>query len=360
MRNKITFLMLLAFTALTFVWCNENDDIPEETTAAFSYIINYGSFSGAKSTITAFNAKVDTISNNHYKAINGVDIISNVQHAVHFNNNIYFSGNNADEIFWVDEETFEQNENGISADIVKPRFCIGSGDYLYVSCWGGDIWTDNTLSYIAKVNITSNTVEKKISLHGGPEGMAIANNKLYATLNYKDSVAVIDLTNDAISYIETPAVSSYFIKDNNNNLYVSLLSTFSKPSEKTGLGYINTSNDVLEATYNLAGISSSYVNIMSANSDFSKIYVMTSAYDADWNLSGAVATFDVASSGFESNMFVEGVAGLNGVACSNDDVFCFVAESVTGNGTANLYDADGTLIKTHETGIAPFMLLNVE
>jgi hypothetical protein len=116
----------------------------------------------------------------------------------------------------------------------------------------------------------------------------------------------------------------------------------------------------LEATYDLGGVSTSYVNILTPNNDFSKLYVMTSTYDENWNLSGAVATFDVASKSFENKPIVEGIAGLNGVAYYNDNVFCFVAESVTGNGMAKTYSADGTFIKDYETGIAPFILLTVE
>ena len=134
-------------------------------------------------------------------------------------------GNNPDELLWVDAETFSQTENSVSTDIVKPRFGVGYGNYLYISCWGGDIWLDENISYIAKYNMTSQTVEEKIALPGGPEGMVIANNKLYTALNYKDSVAVVNLATDEISYIETPAVTSYFLKDNRDNLYVSLVST---------------------------------------------------------------------------------------------------------------------------------------
>ena len=338
------------------------DSISQTVTVSpvLSYIINYGSFSGDKTTISAYNKYADELTNSYYKSVNGVDMISNVQYAYNFNNNIYLLGNNADQLFWVNNKTFEQTQNAITTDIVKPRYCVGKDDYLYVSCWGGDIWADETLSYIAKVNLTTNTVEGKIALPGGPEGLAIANNKLYAALNYKDSVAVVDLSNEAISYIETSAVSSFFVKDNSDNLYVSLVSTFSDYSDKTGLGYINTTTDELEATYDLAGVSTSYVNIIASNNDFSKLYVMTSAYDANWNLTGAVATFDVAAKSFDSDMLVEGVSGLNGVAFNNDKVFCFVSESVTGNGLAKTYSADGTFVKEYETGIAPFMLLAVE
>ena len=195
---------------------------------------------------------------------------------------------------------------------------------------------------------------------GGPEGLAIVNNKLYAALNYKDSVAVMDLDGEEFEYIETPAVSSYFIKDNSDNLYVSLVSTYSDYSENAGIGYINTTSDVLEEVYNLDGVSTSYVNILAANKDFSKLYVMTSAYDANWNLSGAVASFDVDSKTFDSDNLVEGVSGLNGIGHYNDKVFTFVSESATGSGKAVVYNADGTEDASFDTGIAPFMLLTVE
>lgn len=328
--------------------------------ADLGYIINYGSFSGDKSTITAYDKYADEVTNGFYKEVNGVDLVSNVQYAYDFNGNIYLMGNNADGISWVDNKTFEQTNNAITTDIVKPRYCVGEGDYLYVSCWGGDIWTDQSLSYIAKVNLSTKAVEKKIALPGGPEGLAIANNKLYAALNYKDSVAVIDLGSEAVSYIETPAVTSFFQKDNSGNLYVSLVSTYSNFSTEAGIGYINTSNDELEATYKLDGVSSSYVDILEPNADFSKLYVMTSAYDANWNLSGAIAVFDVASGAFESNMIVEGVTGMNGVGFMNDQIFCFVSESTTSNGKAVTYQTDGTKVKEYETGISPFMLLTVD
>lgn len=360
MKNKIKFLMLFAFAASVFASCNDDDVIPEPTEPTVSYIINYGDYVGAKSTVTSFSKETDEVTTDYYENVNGVAMVSNVQHAFSFNNRIYFLGNSSDQLFWVDGATFEQSENAITTDIVKPRYGVGNGNYIYVSCWGGDIWADETTSYIAKINLTTKAVEKKIAIPGGPEGLAIAKNKLFAALNYKDSVAVVDLTNDAISYIETPAVTSYFVKDKSENLYVSLVSTYSDFSDKTGIGYINTTSNELEATYDLAGVSTSYVNILAANNDLTKLYVMTSAYDENWNLSGAVATFNMNTNSFDPNNLVTGIAGLNGIAFYNDNVFCFVAESVTGNGSAQIYTSEGALVTKFETGIAPFMLLTVE
>ena len=363
MKNKIKIkiLLLLAVTAVLLASCSddeENEPLPTEPSV--SYIVNYGSYSGDKSSITAFNKETGDVTYSYFEKVNGVPMVSNVQHALNHNGVIYFMGNNSDQIFAVDANTFQQNVDGISDGIVKPRYAVADGNYLYVSCWGGDIWADESLSYIAKVNTVNGTVEKQIALPGGPEGLAIVNEKLYAALNYKDSIAVMDLGTEDFGYIETPAVSSYFIEDKSGNLYVSLVSTYSDYSESAGIAHINTASDELENVYKLEGVSTSYVNILTANDDFSKLYVMTSAYDANWNLSGAVAVFDVATKTFESENLVEGVAGLNGIAYYNDRVFTFVSESVTGSGTAVLYNEDGTEDTNFNTGIAPFMLLTAE
>ncbi len=360
MKNISGILLLLIFFIAAFTSCTHDDPEPLPTEPAVSYIVNYGDYAGAKSTITAFDKETGTITNNYYENVNGVSLVSNIQHAFSYNGNIYMLGNNPDELFWVDGQTFEQHENGLSTDIVKPRFGAASGNYLYVSCWGGDIWADESVSYIAKVNLATKSVEEKISLPGGPEGLAVAHNKLYAALNYKDSVAVMDLNSEEISYIETPAVTSYFVKDKSDNLYVSLVSTYSDYSENTGLGYINTASDELEATFPLEGVSTSYVNILAPDFNFDKLYVMTSAYDASWNLYGAIAVFDVNTKSFESDFLVEEIAGANGIATYNDQVFSFIAESVTANGSVKTYQPDGTFVREFGTGKAPFLLLTVE
>lgn len=361
MKNKIKILLLLAITAVMFASCSDDDENePLPTEPSVSYIVNYGSYSGDKSSITAFDKETGDVTYTYFEKINGVPMVSNVQHALSYNGIIYFMGNNSDQVFAVDGNTFQQNVDGISEGIVKPRYAVAQGIYLYVSCWGGNIWDDQSLSYIAKLNTINGQVEKQIPLPGGPEGLAIANDKLYAALNYKDSIAVMDLGSERFEYIETPAVSSFFIEDKSGNLYVSLVSTSSNYSENTGIGYINTSTDELEAVYNLDGVSTSYVNILAANNDFSKLYVMTSAYDANWNLSGAVAVFDVATKTFDAENFVEGISGINGIAYYNDKVFTFISESVTGSGKAVVYNTDGTEDTNFKTGIAPFMLLTVD
>ncbi len=330
------------------------------TVSEFSYVINYGGYSGEKTTISLYDKVTDEITNGYFTYVNGKHMVSNVQYAYNYKGKVYFMGNNVDQINYVDATSFKQNENGITDGIVKPRYCVGDDNYLYVSCWGGDIWTDTSLSYIAKIDLTTNTVVGRFDLPGGPEGLAIVNGKLYAALNYDTKIAVIDLSSEAISYITTPAVSSYFIKDANDNLYVSLVNTYSNPTTEDGLGYINTTTDEL-TTYKLSGVSSTYANILAADKSFSKLYVMTTAYDANWNLTGAIAVFDVATKTFESTNFAEGLAGLNGIAVNSltDNVYSFIAPGATQAGKVNVYTSDATFVKELDCGISPIMMFDI-
>lgn len=330
--------------------------------ANFAFVINYGSYTGGKSTISAFNVYSADMQNGYYKTVNGVDKVSNIQYAYHYQGNIYFMDNNVDGLSWVDSKSFEQTSNAVTAGINKPRNCVGNGDYLYVSCWeSDDIFGGNIeISYIAKVDLNTMEVVNKISVHGGPEGLEIVGDKLYAALTFKNAIAVIDLASENVTYVDTTARTTNFEKDGQNNLYVTLTRDWDDYVTQTGIGYFNTSTDQLEETYPLDGVGTSYDNVIEPNADFSKLYVMSSGYDANWNVSGNIAVFDVATKSFETNNFVEGISGINGVGFYNNKVLCFISEAVTGNGKMQNYNIDGTLDSEYETGIAPFMLLTVE
>ncbi len=361
MKTRLLLFMALSLI-VTFTSCDPESPVNPDAGKGTNYIINYGSYSGDKGSVSLFDTEKDTVTNRHYETVNSVPMTSNSQYAYQVNDEVYFMGNNADQIFWVDAKTFEQMANGVTSDnLVKPRYCVADGNTLYISCWGGDIWSDESISYITKFNLSTKKVEGTISLPGGPEGLAIAHGNLYAALNYKDSVAVINLNDDKISYIVTPAVSSYLIKDKNDNLYVSLISTYSDFSTETGIGHINTNDNTLEL-YKKDGIAGAYANILSFNNDQTKLYVMTSSYDANWNLKGSIEVFDVASMKFEGTPFISDVSSINGLAVdpSTDNVVCFISESTTAGGLMRTYKTDGTFVKEYKTGISPFMMLNVK
>lgn len=360
MKTKITFLALTIISVI-FMSCDPDENPAPDVVSGSIYIINYGSYSGDKGGISLFNLSDSTVTNDYFESVNGISSVSNIQYAYQVNDKVYFMGNNPDQVFSVDEKTFIQSENGITSDdLVKPRYCVADGNTLYVSCWGGDIWADPSVSYITKIDLSTNTVTGKIDLDGGPEGLAIANGKLYAALNYDKKIAVIHLSDENITYIDVPAVSSYFVKDEDNNLYVSFMNSYSIASDKEGIGLINTNTDQL-TVYELSGVSASYVNMMAISNDKSKLYVMTSAYDENWNLSGAIRIFNTNTKTFEASPLVSGVLGLNGMSVDkfSGDIYYFVAENATSNGKMLAIKPSGTFIKEYETGISPFMMVTL-
>ncbi len=325
--------------------------------ADLAYIINYGSYSGDKATISAYDKYAGAVINEYYTSVNGVSLVSNVQYAYNYNGKLYMMGNNSDQVLWVDSRSFEQTANAITDGIVKPRCCTAKDDYLYVSCWGGSVWSDPTVSYLAVVNLNTKELEKTIPLQYGPEGVEIVGNKLYAALNYTNKVAVVDLSTDAITYIDLPEgnIPSYFEKDANGNLYVVLGIAYGDNTTQTGIGFINTTTDSFEERYDLDGVSSmNYVDVIEFNADFSRLYVVTTGGYLE---PGGVAVFDVASKSFEAEKVVDNITGINGIGFYNDQLFCFLSESATIAGKVKVYNESGTEQAEYGTGIAPFMLV---
>lgn len=359
MRKLFKYALLSLFLGSFIAACDEEDpDLFPSEKIKGCYVINYGCYGKGGASVSRFNYDTDEVIVDYFKNQNdGLELLSNIQFAGEYNDSIYLMGNESDQVITVNP-LFVQNQTGATGSLAKPRFFAGTGDYLYISCWGTNPdWSEMPDTYIAKFNTTTNSVEKTIALPGGPEGLAIVNGKLYAALNYKDSIAVIDLSTEAITYIATPAVSSYFLKDGNNNLYVSLVSTWADYSAQAGLGYINTSTNTLEHTYQLDGISTGYSQILSGNADLSKIYVLASAWveeaDGNWVQKGAAYTFDVATGTF--SVFASNLTGANGISANpaNNDVYVLTGVSTTEGGTIKIFGEDGTFKKELSCGISP-------
>lgn len=359
MKRYFYYLIVLLFLSAVFTGCNEedepNDPFPGDVVEG-CYIINYGSFGSGGASISKYDYNADEITNFYYQSQNGgKELLSNIQYGYEYNDQVFLMGNETDQLINLNP-LFEQTLNGVTDGIEKPRFCIGEGDYLYISCWGDNPdWTDMPDTYIAKYNIVTNSVEQTIPMPGGPEGLAISNGKLYVALNYVNQVGVVELIDETVSFITTPAASSYFLKDKDGNLYFTMLSTYADPADETGLGLINTTNDSVENMFLLDNVSTSYGSMLQANTGFTKIYLVTSAYDANWNLTGAVHVFDVAGKAFDETPFVSDIAGISGISVNpaNNDIYVFAAQSTTGIGLMMIYNQNGDPVKNIEVGASP-------
>ena len=111
----------------------------------------------------------------------------------------------------------------------------------------------------------------------------------------------------------------------------------------------------METFYSLENVSTNYGSMLQSDKFFTKIYVVTSAFDENWNITGAVSVFDVAAKSFDDNPFVSDVSGISGISVNpiNNDVYIFSAESTVGIGMMDIYDLEGNYLKNYEVGASP-------
>lgn len=358
--KKMNFLSwaFIALTMFSFTACDDDDEkekVDNDLKGNVALIANYGMFNGGNGEFTAYNISKDIVFDNVYQSINGVEFNSKIQHMALYNDKLYIVSNSGDKIDIINAQSLKQEMNPIT-DVENPRFIVVDGNTAYVSCYGATPdFSTMADSYIAKIDLNSNTVVKKIEVPGGPEGLAIANGKLYAAINYANKVAVVNLLTDEVSYIEMPAVTSYFAADDADNLYVTMVNTYSNPTTEDGIAYINTQDNSVE-TYTFNGISTNYASIISFNADKTALYVVASSWvenEGEWTLSGSVLKFDVASKTFTT--LFDNIAGLNGIATnpSNDDIYVLTAPDATTDGKVEIYSCDKQKKKEFAAGLSP-------
>lgn len=346
--------LFIAIIAIVFVSCDDDNDdpIPKKVYNKVAYVVNYGTYSGSKSEISIYEIDSTRITNNAYKTANSVDFTSNIESMAIYKDIAYFMSNNGDKIDIVNAKTLQAIGNPISTDITKPRHFVAEGNTAYISCWGNVVdWSAMANSYIAKIDLVTKTVTK-IALPGGPEGVIIENNKLYAGLCTSAKVAVIDLKTEAISYIDVSAVPQQFVKDVDGNIWVSLVSKYSVPfsADKLGLAVINPITNRVTTKVDFSEIGSNgFIHI---SADKRTVYAL--GKEAWPGTASTIYSIDVASKTLSSTALISGT-NFNGFNVNHDDdnIYVLISPSTADNGTLKIYNSIGVLLDEETTGIAP-------
>ena len=345
-------MLFVALFAITFVSCEKENPPPEKVFSKVAYVVNYGSYSGSKSEISIYDTDSSSITHDAYKAANSVDFTSNIESMSIHEDIAYFMSNNGDKIDIVDAKTLQASVNPISTDITKPRYFTADGNTAYISCWGDvDDWSVMANSYIAKIDLTTNAVTK-IALPGGPEGVTIIGNKLYAALTTTKKIAVIDLSSNDISYINTLAIPYHFVVDDAGYLWASMVSTYTVPVglDSVGLTQIDPANNEVVANVNFSSIGSSgFIHI---SSDKKTVYAL--GKEAWPGTASTIYSIDAPSQTLSSGALISGEKFNGfGVNPENDNIYVFISPSTTENGSLKIYNSSGSLIDEEVTGISP-------
>ncbi len=346
---KLKFAFIITLFAFLFVSCNKDDDDKQTKKSDVAYIANFGGFGKADGTISAYDIEKKEITNNAYKAANGVELAAGPQSLATYDSKVYVVCNAADKIDVLDAKDLKALSNPLSKDLVNPRYFVAKGNYGYVSCWGNVLdWTKIENSYIAKINLSDNSIEK-IAVPGGPEGLMIIDNNLYISSNAKNQIAVMNLSNNELSYIHTSAIPKHFVNVEDGKLYASLVGTYSVPfpADSVGIGVVDLGSKKMNTLINMPGISGN----LSKSKDNKTIYTYTT--EADW-VTCNFKSVDVSSDSYKVENLITGQSftGFE-INPDNGDVYLLISPDATKAGSMKIYDKSGSLKEEMETGIYP-------
>lgn len=353
MKKIRNFMFFVAVTATVFVSCtkDDEDDLSKEYSKV-AYIVNYGNYSGSKSEISIYDTDSSSITHDAYKAANSVDFTSNIESMSIHEDIAYFMSNNGDKIDIVDAKTLVASVNPISTDITKPRYFAAEGNTAYISCWGDvNDWSVMANSYIAKIDLSTKAVTK-IALPGGPEGVIITGDKLYAALITTKKIAVIDLLSNDISYINTLAIPYHFVIDEDGYLWASMVSTYTVPVglDSVGLTQIDPATNRVLANVNFSSIGSNgFIHI---SSDKKTVYVF--GKEAWPGTASTIYSVDVTSHTLSNSALISGEKFNGfGVNPENDNIYVLISPGATEKGSLKIYNSEGSLLDEEETGVCP-------
>ncbi len=352
--NNFTFITALA-AILFFSSCDNNgsDDIPKKTGVV---VVNQGNFGKGNGTLSFYDEELKTITNDILAEANsGAALGSIIESVQQHDGTGYLVCNAADKIEFFDINNFKFLANPVT-NITAPRYMVVNGDRAYITCYGP--WDANWMlseSYLAVMNLTTNTIIDSLACGYGPEGIALFNNKIYVANSYESSVSVIDISSGNSSKIQLDAAPQHFALDENLQLWVTVTSYYGAyPAEKVGLQAINTTANTKGDFIQIPGLSDD--GLVASNGTGDAFYLLTAEPYPGTETN--ILEFDTDAKSLIAEPLVTGenFYGI-GYNTSTDKLYVSDAAGFAGNGKILVYDVEGTLIDEQVASVGPFQFM---
>jgi len=222
-KEIIASLLLSVLCAPLFTSCDTKEEIteiPEISTGLV--VLNQGKFKANNASLTYFDFTTGNASNEVFNTRNNRDLGDTGQDMLKYGSKIYIAMHNSSLIDVLDAKTLVseksipmRNAEGVPS---KPRTLTFANGKVYITLYDG---------HVAKLDTTTLTIEKTISVGSSPEGSVIVNNKLYVansggmTSKNDSTISVINLSTftevEKIKVVINPVVLK---ADNYGDLYV--------------------------------------------------------------------------------------------------------------------------------------------
>lgn len=179
------------------------------------FIINEGAYGSGNGSISFISSDSSYYNADLYNTVNNSALGDIVQSMTIYNNYAYIPVNNSQRMEVVSMTDFKRK--GSITGLSSPRYFVGNGNTGFVSDW--------VSNKVFVINLSSLAIIDTIPCGAGPEGMTIANNKLFICnsggFSDDSSITVADInTHEIITTIHTPVNPTCAVVDANGMVRV--------------------------------------------------------------------------------------------------------------------------------------------
>jgi YVTN family beta-propeller protein len=220
--KKVKFLVLRgALLAFIVTGCSTTEEKPLGEFATGIIIINEGNFSDSNGSIGFYNESKDVVSDDIFNQANGVSPGGIIQSVFFYEDLAFIIDQGGNRIEVVEAETFKSVAT-IDQGLINPRYMVISNGKGYVSNWGNyDANYNLPESYVAVIDLEDFAVSKEIKTDNGSEGLIVFGGDIYVANSNSNTVELINTTNDTVTSTFNLATGPRgFVEDKNGNVWV--------------------------------------------------------------------------------------------------------------------------------------------
>lgn len=343
-------LFVLVLLAVSMMACHKPEVTPDKTYIDRNgvFILNEGLWNHNNSTISYYNLKNGYVNADIFTAVNHRGLGDTGNDLQRYGSKLYCVVNTSENIQVMNLYTAEV-VGTVSLQGKSPRRICFSGSKAYVSCFDGTV---------VRIDTATLAVETAVTVGPNPEGVCVANGKLYVANtggynapNYGTTVSVIDLGTFAVTKNIPVALNPtrLYLEPNQQNIY--LISSGDYNEVKSCLQKISPVTDEVVSVYNME------LNNMA--------FYGNSAYFYSYDFSTeeyTVQIFDLSSETVTNSHFITDGTTLKvpyGIAINprNGDVYLTDAQNFTVNGDVYCFGQDGKRKFSFEVGINPSVIV---
>ncbi|MBO0947434.1 DUF5074 domain-containing protein [Fibrella sp. HMF5405] len=286
-----------AFTVATLLTaCNSNTDpTPTGPYTNGIFVLNAGNFLDNNGSLSWMTRNGKTAETDLFQTRNRRPLTGGVRGYVEAGNRglilVDNSSTGLDKVEIVTTDSLKSVKTLASPDIENPRYAARINDTkVYVTCWGTTGGTNfyGAAGYVAVIDLTTNTVTKKIPVQRGAEGITIVGNEAYiGGVGGDKLVQIMDTQTDAIKTSLSVASSiSKLLPDANNKLW-----GFSGKN----VVRIDPTSKTIEATILVGTDTRKSPSNLTASADKRSFYFMYTFYDQadNFNQKGEMYRFNI-------------------------------------------------------------------